>query len=44
MAGLGFTFGFNGRMSLQDNDRRGATFSAPEIRRWTGYTLEVIDN
>ena len=43
-AGLSFTFGYDTKMTLLDNDRYGATFDAPEIGRWTGYTTEVIDD
>lgn len=43
-AGLSFTFGYNSKMTLLDNDRYGATLDTPEIGRWTGYTTEVIDD
>jgi hypothetical protein len=38
--GLAFRFGTG---SLLENDRRGATFDLPDIGRWTGYTISVID-
>ena len=41
--GIGFTFGFDGKMDLLANDRRGATFDLPDVGRMTGYTLEVLD-
>jgi hypothetical protein len=42
-AGLTFTFGYHSEMTLIDNDRRGATFDTPDIGRWAGYTVEVVE-
>jgi hypothetical protein len=40
IAGLSFRFGTG---SLLENDRRGTTFDLPDIGRWTGYTVAVVD-
>jgi len=40
MVGLRFQFGAT---SAIENDRRGATFDMPDVGRWTGWTMEVVD-
>jgi hypothetical protein len=40
MVGLKMVFG---AATLLENDRRGATFDMPDVGRWAGWTLEVID-
>lgn len=41
--GIGFVFGFNGTLDLLGNDRRGATYSLPDVARPAGWTIEIID-
>ena len=40
LVGLRMYFGAG---SLMENDRRGATFDTPDVGRWTGWTVEVVD-
>lgn len=39
---LGVRFQF-GAATMLENDRRGVTFDMPDVGRWTGYTLTVVD-
>jgi hypothetical protein len=43
LVGIGFTFGYNGKVDLLRNDRHGATFELPDIGRPTAWTAEAID-
>ncbi len=40
LVGLRFQFGAT---SAIENDRRGATFDMPDVGRWTGWTIDVVD-
>jgi hypothetical protein len=39
---VGLRFHFGGTSAIE-NDRRGATFDMPDVGRWTGWTMEVLD-
>ncbi|MFK7898541.1 MAG: hypothetical protein AB8G23_22095 [Myxococcota bacterium] len=41
--GFTVTLGYGEKLSMLENDRRGATLDTPDIGRWTAFSTELVD-